>query len=75
MNALAQIAEDDAEIAGILEAYFQREGFRTPPTRDGQVALDLHAALKPDCCCSTSPCRAWTASRCWPASAREAIRR
>lgn len=48
MNALVLIAEDDAEIAGILEAYFQREGFRTSHARDGQVALDLHAALKPD---------------------------
>lgn len=48
MNALILIAEDDAEIAGILEAYFQREGFRTAHARDGQVALDLHAALKPD---------------------------
>lgn len=48
MNALVLIAEDDPEIAGILEAYFQREGFRTSHARDGQVALDLHAALKPD---------------------------
>ncbi len=48
MNALVLIAEDDAEIAGILEAYFQREGFRTTHARDGQVALDLHTALKPD---------------------------
>ncbi len=48
MSELVLIAEDDAEIAGILEAYFTREGFRTVHARDGQVALDLHRALKPD---------------------------
>lgn len=48
MTELVLIAEDDAEIAGILEAYFTREGFRTVHARDGQVALDLHRSLKPD---------------------------
>ena len=48
MNASVLIAEDDAEIADILKGYFEREGFRTSHARDGQVALDLHAALKPD---------------------------
>lgn len=48
MAELVLIAEDDVEIAGILEAYFTREGFRTVHARDGQVALDLHRSLKPD---------------------------
>ncbi|WP_377293081.1 response regulator [Rhizobium sp. SG2393] len=48
MAELVLIAEDDAEIAGILQAYFTREGFRTVHARDGQVALDLHRTLKPD---------------------------
>lgn len=48
MAELVLIAEDDAEIAGILDAYFTREGFRTVHARDGQVALDLHRSLKPD---------------------------
>ncbi len=48
MAELVLIAEDDAEIAGILHAYFTREGFRTVHARDGQVALDLHRSLKPD---------------------------
>ncbi|OJT99864.1 MAG: DNA-binding response regulator [Rhizobium sp. 63-7] len=48
MAELVLIAEDDTEIAGILEAYFTREGFRTVHARDGQVALDLHRSLKPD---------------------------
>ncbi|MFD1747360.1 response regulator [Rhizobium helianthi] len=48
MAELVLIAEDDLEIAGILEAYFTREGFRTVHARDGQVALELHRSLKPD---------------------------
>ena len=48
MAALVLIAEDDVDIAGILEAYFTREGFRTVHARDGKVALELHMALKPD---------------------------
>ncbi|NTA39543.1 response regulator [Agrobacterium salinitolerans] len=48
MAELVLIAEDDMEIAGILEAYFVREGFRTAHARDGKVALELHRSLKPD---------------------------
>lgn len=48
MNALALIAEDEAEIAEILDLYFKREGFRTARATDGQTALDLHALLRPD---------------------------
>lgn len=48
MAALVLIAEDDDEIASILDAYLQREGFRTVLARDGRTALDLHLALKPD---------------------------
>ena len=48
MSALVLIAEDDYEIAAILEAYLIREGFRTVTARDGRSALDLHLALKPD---------------------------
>ncbi|PWW01706.1 winged helix family two component transcriptional regulator [Hoeflea marina] len=48
MTALVLIAEDDEEIAAILDAYLVREGFRTVQARDGRTALDLHLALKPD---------------------------
>ncbi|WP_440982187.1 response regulator [Shinella sumterensis] len=48
MTALVLVAEDDNEIASILDAYLQREGFRTVLARDGRTALDLHLALKPD---------------------------
>lgn len=48
MSSLILIAEDEAEIAEILDAYMRREGFRTVLAADGQQALDLHASLKPD---------------------------
>lgn len=48
MNALILIAEDEREIAEILDAYLMREGFRTTRAIDGKTALDLHAMLKPD---------------------------
>lgn len=48
MNSLALIAEDDKDIADILRAYLEREGFRTVQASDGRTALDVHLALKPD---------------------------
>lgn len=48
MNALILIAEDDSEIADIIRAYLEREGFRTVHAPDGRIAVDLHHALKPD---------------------------
>lgn len=48
MSPLALIAEDDRDIADIVRAYLEREGFRTVQATDGRTALDLHLALKPD---------------------------
>ena len=48
MNELVLIAEDDRDIAEILDGYFKREAFRTVWAADGVTALELHAALKPD---------------------------
>jgi two-component system response regulator AdeR len=48
MSPLALIAEDDKDIADILRAYLEREGFRTVQAADGRTALDLHLALRPD---------------------------
>lgn len=48
MSALVLVAEDETEIAEIEIAYLEREGFRCVHALDGQVALDLHKALKPD---------------------------
>jgi two-component system response regulator AdeR len=48
MNQLILVAEDEPDIAKILEAYLVREGFRTVGAADGQIALDQHAILKPD---------------------------
>lgn len=47
-NALILVVEDEADIAEVIVAYLQREGFRTVRAEDGRVALDLHLALKPD---------------------------
>lgn len=48
MTPLALIVEDEAAIAEILDRYLVQGGFRTARASDGQVALDLHALLKPD---------------------------
>lgn len=47
-NALILIAEDEPEIAEILDAYLVREGYRTYRVSDGQTAIDVHPVLKPD---------------------------
>ncbi len=47
-NALILIAEDDADIAQILTAYLDREGFRTICASDGDIALMHHRSLRPD---------------------------
>ncbi|GLU31947.1 response regulator [Trinickia caryophylli] len=47
-NALILIAEDEREIAEILDAYLTREGFRSYQVADGQAAVQAHAVLKPD---------------------------
>ncbi|BAK65423.1 OmpR family two-component system response regulator [Sphingobium sp. SYK-6] len=47
-NALILVAEDEPEIAEVIAAYLEREGFRTVRAADGRSALELHLALKPD---------------------------
>ncbi len=47
-NTLILIAEDDADIAQILTAYLDREGYRTVTASDGEVALMHHQTLRPD---------------------------
>lgn len=48
MNELVLIAEDEPEIAEILEAYLKRGGFRTACAPNGRVALEMHERLRPD---------------------------
>lgn len=48
LQALVLIAEDEAEIADILQAYLRRTGLRTVHAADGRRALDLHLSMKPD---------------------------
>ncbi|WP_423600003.1 response regulator [Roseateles sp. MS654] len=47
-GALVLLAEDEPEIADILEAYLGREGFRTVRASDGRRALESHLSLRPD---------------------------
>lgn len=47
-QALVLIAEDEPEIAEILQAYLVRAGLRTAHAADGRSALNLHLSLKPD---------------------------
>jgi two-component system, OmpR family, response regulator AdeR len=47
-NALIMIVEDEPQISEVLEAYFQREGFRTITARNGDIAIQHHHMLKPD---------------------------
>lgn len=44
---LVLIVEDDPEIAAILTAYLEKEGFRTRHAENGVVALALHAEERP----------------------------
>lgn len=47
-DALVLIIEDDPEIQAILDAYFQRDGFRTVTTADPRLGLSHHQRLRPD---------------------------
>ena len=44
---LVLIVEDDPEIAAILTAYLEKEGFRTRHAEKGLVAWALHAEERP----------------------------
>lgn len=47
-DALVLIAEDESEIAEVLNAYLTHSGLRTAYAADGRQALDSHLSLKPD---------------------------
>ena len=47
-NQLILIIEDDIEIVRILQAYFERDGFRTVAATDPLTGLAHHQRLKPD---------------------------
>ncbi|KAG8149055.1 response regulator [Burkholderia catarinensis] len=48
MNPLILIAEDDPEIADILDACLAHDGFRTYRIGHGHAVLDVQPVLKPD---------------------------
>lgn len=48
MSKTILIVEDEARLAEILGEYLKREGFRTERAKDGQRALELWRAARPD---------------------------
>lgn len=48
LQALVLIAEDEPEIADILQAYLGRASLRTIHAEDGRKALNMHLSMKPD---------------------------
>ncbi|ADV66551.1 response regulator transcription factor [Deinococcus maricopensis] len=48
MSALILIVEDEPHLAEILEAYARQEGFRTERAADGNTAMTLFHAARPD---------------------------
>lgn len=48
MSALILIVEDEPQLAEVLEAYAQQEGYRTERAADGYMALTLYRAAHPD---------------------------
>ncbi|WP_084045005.1 response regulator [Deinococcus hopiensis] len=48
MSALILIVEDEPQLAEVLEAYAQQEGYRTERAGDGNVALTAFRASRPD---------------------------
>ena len=48
MNPLILIAEDDADIRGLLKLYLEGEGFRVLEADNGARALELARAQSPD---------------------------
>ncbi|MBE2292991.1 MAG: response regulator, partial [Xanthomonadaceae bacterium] len=48
LQPLVLIAEDELEIAEILQAYLGRAGLRSMHAADGRSALNMHLSMKPD---------------------------
>ncbi|WP_420594385.1 response regulator [Deinococcus sp.] len=48
MSALILIVEDEPHLAEVLEAYARQEGFRSERAADGNAALTLYRAARPD---------------------------
>jgi DNA-binding response OmpR family regulator len=48
MSATILIVEDESRLGDILEEYLKREGYRTERAKDGERALELWRAARPD---------------------------
>jgi two-component system response regulator AdeR len=45
---LVLVVEDEPAIAEVLEGYLRREGYKTERAADGEAALKLYRAARPD---------------------------
>lgn len=48
MSALLLIVEDEPQLAEVLEAYAQQEGYRTERAADGSSAISMYRSVQPD---------------------------
>jgi DNA-binding response OmpR family regulator len=67
------IIEDDADAAGVLEAYLRRENYDVTITGDGHSGLDMAQRWKPDLILLDVMLPGLTAPRCWLACVVKAM--
>lgn len=67
------IIEDDADAAGVLEAYLRRENYDVTITGDGLSGLDMAQRWKPDLILLDVMLPDLTAPRCWRACVVKAM--
>ncbi len=48
MSIKILVADDEASIREVVQLYLEREGFTVHTAADGDTALDLEAAIRPD---------------------------
>ena len=58
------VIDDEAAIRDSLRMTLEYEGYEFLGAATGQEGSRSPSAKRPTSCCSTSRCRAWTASRC-----------
>jgi CheY-like chemotaxis protein len=62
---LVMVVDDSVTVRKVTSRLLERHGMSVLTAKDGVDAMALLEEHRPDVCCWTSRCRAWTASR-WP---------
>jgi CheY-like chemotaxis protein len=62
---LVMVVDDSVTVRKVTSRLLERHGMSVLTAKDGVDAMALLEEHRPTCCCWTSRCRAWTASR-WP---------